>query len=859
MSVATMIATETAISVLLLGPATARAEVWPEPTRALCAGPFAALDPGALAVWSNPALAAIGPAWSVGAGSLEPFEVPGLTRTDVGAAARRGAWGASAGWSRFGQGELAAGATALGIAGVTARGALSFGASARRSVRDDARAWALDAGLRAIPLKAMTLGIVARSVARDGTLTVAPDPEWELDVAWSAGAAALAASLTRDANGPVSSALASRLAAGPLRIYSRFERVARGETRVAVGVEASLALGVRGFLAREEGPVLAASRAGGIEWGSSGTRAPAQAQRTVSVSEPAATAATEDSTGQAAWDSLAVHDEMENASDIDALPAADSADPVAVESEPAPGASQPDDSAEIDWRITAGGRPDRESGLGTSAALALRSAASALWRAELDVAASRDPGESGWLDERRASLALARRDRVRLLLGSFDVGDGARSAASPARAPTSALQGAAVAAGPVLLFFGRAERDARATAAGAWPILGRYHRTALERSRRGALAETEAGLVLAGSWRGMPWHASLTHAAYPGTGPRRFPDGVGRSSGGWLALAWSRAARVTRWDQRLALGPGGQWGSDTRLRWLSARGVKGVSGGASAGVGAGVGAGLGASLAWRHCSDGFAAPEAVPRSEPLDALALRLDARARPPRPAAWLELRSQRRWLSPDATDPPGRAWDRTLTAGARFGSPARAVSLEAFRRETWKEIANASASANPTARASPSANPAASAPDSRFGLVSRAASWTLVARASWRPPDARCRVWLGWRSRGFGHAAFESWQLALTSEMPGADASLVANVYPGRMTGAADGLETSPDPLSGLRWETRSSPARLSARLGVPFTCGPVSRAEFETRYATPSGHPRLELWLSVRGGRGASRGSP
>jgi hypothetical protein len=417
----------------------------------------------------------------------------------------------------------------------------------------------------------------------------------------------------------------------------------------------------------------------------------------------------------------------------------------------------------------------------------------------------------------------------------------------PARAPTSALQGAAVAAGPVLVFFGRAERDARATAAGAWPILGRYHRTVLERSRRGALAETEVGLALAGSWRGTPWHASVTHAAYSGAAARRFPDSIGRSSGSWLALAWSRAARVTRWDQRLALGPGGQWGSDTRLRWLSSstRGVKGVGGGASAGLGAG----LGASLAWRHCSDGFAAPEAVPRSEPLDALSLRLDARARPHRPAAWLELRSQRRWLSPDATDTPGRAWDRTLTAGARFGPPARAVSLEAFRRETWKEDASAT----------PSANPSASDPDSRFGLVSRAASWTLVARGSWRPPDARCRVWLGWRSRGFGHAALESWQLALTSERPGADASLVADLYPGRMTGAADGLETSPDPLSGLRWETRSSPARLSARLGVPFTRGPVSRAEFETRYATPSGHPRLELWLSVRGGRGASRGSP
>ena len=77
--------------------------------------------------------------------------------------------------------------------------------------------------------------------------------------------------------------------------------------------------------------------------------------------------------------------------------------------------------------------------------------------------------------------------------------------------------------------------------------------------------------------------------------------------------------------------------------------------------------------------------------------------------------------------------------------------------------------------------------------------------------------------------------------------------------MTGASDGLETSPDPLSGLRWETRSSPARLTARFGVPLRRGPLSLAQVETRYATPSGHPRLELWLSVRGGRGASRGSP
>ena len=77
--------------------------------------------------------------------------------------------------------------------------------------------------------------------------------------------------------------------------------------------------------------------------------------------------------------------------------------------------------------------------------------------------------------------------------------------------------------------------------------------------------------------------------------------------------------------------------------------------------------------------------------------------------------------------------------------------------------------------------------------------------------------------------------------------------------MTGAAEGLETSPDPLSGLRWETRSSPARLRARFGLPLRRGPLSLAQVETRYATPSGRPRLELWLSVRGGRGASRGSP
>ena len=43
-----------------------RAEVWPVPSRALCAGPFATLEPGAFGLWSNPALAALGPTASVG-------------------------------------------------------------------------------------------------------------------------------------------------------------------------------------------------------------------------------------------------------------------------------------------------------------------------------------------------------------------------------------------------------------------------------------------------------------------------------------------------------------------------------------------------------------------------------------------------------------------------------------------------------------------------------------------------------------------------------------------------------------------------------------------------------------------------
>src|SRR5262249_55104649 len=167
-----------------------------------------------------------------------------------------------------------------------------------------------------------------------------------------------------------------------------------------------------------------------------------------------------------------------------------------------------------------------------------------------------------------------------------------------------------------------------------------------------------------------------------------------------------------------------------------------------------------------------------------------------------------------------------------------------EALRRERWKEDGELG-----------SGSPA-------HGLSSRAAYWMWRARASWRPAGTTCRVWLTWRRRG----PRESWQLALES---GADAprahptwSVATEVLPGRVSSAAAEptleatLEATADPVAGIRWETSWSPARVSARLALPLHASGLAQAQIETRYATPSGKPRLELWLSVRGRLGRGR---
>src|SRR5262249_50207913 len=114
-----------ALVLLLVLASPARAEVWPVAARAACAGPLATLEPGALALWSNPALVAGGARWRAGAASLEPFAVPALARTDAAVTACGRAWGASAGWSRFGQDEWSASAAGVGLAGTVGRGALA--------------------------------------------------------------------------------------------------------------------------------------------------------------------------------------------------------------------------------------------------------------------------------------------------------------------------------------------------------------------------------------------------------------------------------------------------------------------------------------------------------------------------------------------------------------------------------------------------------------------------------------------------------------------------------------------------------------------------------------------------------------
>src|SRR5262249_21899713 len=152
-----------------------------------------------------------------------------------------------------------------------------------------------------------------------------------IGLSWSRGSAALAASLVRDVSGPVSSAVASRLCAGPLRIYSRLERVAGGETRIGLGLETRVPLGLRCFVAHAEGPVLAESRSGGIEWRSGSVQAAQKPHARAHALAPV------DSGGEAKWDSLAAQDALEDGIDPDAVPPVESGDPVEVVTGQAPG------------------------------------------------------------------------------------------------------------------------------------------------------------------------------------------------------------------------------------------------------------------------------------------------------------------------------------------------------------------------------------------------------------------------------------------------------------------------------------------------------------------------------------------
>src|SRR5262249_12442081 len=140
------------------------------------------------------------------------------------------------------------------------------------------------------------------------------------------------------------------------------------------------------------------------------------------------------------------------------------------------------------------------------------------WRAFAAAAGSRDPGEWDRLDEIRASAGVRGPRGIRIVAGAMDLGlaggliagsrgrfeTAVRPAARADRVPMVAAQGGALGGRIVsrlegLAFAWRAERDARLLAGGLWPTSGRYHRSDLERSRRGALTETIAGA--AARWR----------------------------------------------------------------------------------------------------------------------------------------------------------------------------------------------------------------------------------------------------------------------------------------------------------------------------------------------------------------------
>lgn len=874
-----------------IGRRPALAEVWPQSATALIRGPLDSLEPGALALWSNPALLAAGSGPRVGAAFLEPFGVSELARGDAALGLRSGslAWGA--GGSRFGRDEFAALAWAVGVAGaigesppsaVVARGEpfsdppILWGIGVRRHERDRSAAWAVDLGARVTPSRQLAASIVARSALRAGELAVAPDPEWQVDVCWSREAAAIGLGIARDAVGPLAGSAALRATLGGVRLFTVLTRIAGGETRAGIGIEVQ-ARGVSLAAGREVGPTLGESRAAAIAWGR--PRAVSRSfMHTIGAAE-IEPSPIDSARAMPESDSLLEDDRLDEwdralerfASDAEE----DRATGLAPEgtSESLSGPGDEDDvsdsilvdsgSVALGWeedrettpvrsgaprgrgqmqlasRLTFGGDFARARGAAVSLSTAARLPLGRKVQATLRFSGTRDTGEPAVLDEARASLSLVKRGRAFLVAGAYDlaIGEGLAAAGTGSVPITPG-------AGTSLLRLAPAARRGRTPQASPWGVAALWRLPKgpelLAWWERTARDSREAG---GGRWpSGGRFHASALERARRGTLEERARG---------LALAWrepgSRSELAIAWARASFAGAGPRLLPGGALLghgdWLS------ISGRARAGSGMLVGewalgpggrtaqslrarltprtGGRSARFEWARRAPGFAPVEASPASPPRGRVAVRCPLGGLSSWSQGWVETSAEERWSAPTASLPGRATWIHEALAGMRAQVEGASASLEVVATESWR----GDFTGKPFGGGA--------------GLDREPWRWRLRTRVRWLEPRSRCQFLLGHTLRLAGGVGREVWDASCQARLRGGGWwRLRAELRPGAL-GPSQG-ESGPawetDLLGGVRFLPTASPARVTAWLRLPLA--EPATADLFARCSSTSRNPRYEL---------------
>jgi hypothetical protein len=629
------------LAFVLLGLAAAArgaAEVWPESGRSIVLGPEAMLAPGALGVFSNPALLLGAGRWSVGAAWLEPFEVPEFARADAAAAARAGRLGVGIGWSTLGRGDWGASAATAGAAVDLLPARLILGTSLRRSTRSATSAWSADLGVWSRPAREWRAGIAARGAWRGDASGIAAEPEWEAALAWSPEPLAFGLSILRDAVGPVENRLGARLAMGPIETHLAYADRAGDESRVALGISLK-ALGFRLGGAQESGRELPDTKGGYLELPAA-AGPPRSPRRTRAQLDWGVTAGQigglERGFGARAGARLRL-------------------------------------ARSETWSVAVSAAASRDPGEPSG----LDEGRAALWFAvprlgelligSFDLGAGRGlvlAGAAG-----RPSGLAARPFR-------------AEPASDWRRTPVPALAGVAgtVALGSAArlhLALGQTSRDARPIGDALWPSGGRLHRSDLERGRRGLLVESLRAVALERGWgdgtRLLLGTAAAEHGPHA---PRLAPGGRTRSSGLWTFATFESRSRTFVHSSEVA--------RDDADRWAGSLHLRAAAGGRTPRARL--------ELVAESLPPGFASATAWPAVARFRHVALRAEALPLGP---AWSLVggrRLEERWLAPTVTLPARREWWEEEKLALRRRRASATATLEVGRTESRRAATGAS-----------------------------------------------------------------------------------------------------------------------------------------------------------------------